>query len=87
MNRTAASSPSRPVSSPKKPFAIGHGDRAAVRLFFRDDTLLKVFHRSVARAHNDFLERAHRAKSTNTIDIEPLAHVRSMTCLTGCVKR
>ena len=68
-------------------FAIGHGDRAAVRLFFRDDTLLKVFHRSVARAHNDFLERAHRAKSTNTIDVEPLAHVRSMTCLTGCVKR
>jgi hypothetical protein len=36
--------------------------------------------------HDDFLERAHRAKSTNTIEVEPVAHVRSMTCLAVCVK-
>ena len=68
-------------------FAICDRDRAAVRLLLRRDTLSKVLHRRITCEHDDFLERAHRAKSTNTIDVEPLAHVRSMTCLTGCVKR
>ena len=67
-------------------FAVGYGDRAAVGLLLGDDTFAKVFHRGVAGADDHLLERAHRAKSANTIDVELDAHGRSMTCLTGSVK-
>jgi len=67
-------------------FAVGRRDRAAVGLLLRDDTFQKVLHRGVAGADDQIFERAHCAKSTNTIDVELDAHGLSMTCLTGSVK-
>ena len=67
-------------------FAIRRGDRAAIGFLFRRDTLPKVLHRSIASPDDHLLEPTQCSKSADAIDVEPLAHGRSMTCLTGSVK-
>jgi len=67
--------------------AIGDGDRAPVGLFFRHDSSLKMLQRRVPCATHEIFQRAQPLHSANTIGVELDAHGRSMTCLTGSVKR